>query len=221
MFFESKLFLSGNYDFLLSATVVTVELSAIGILSGLVIGSIIGFMRTIRSNLLIVPKLVAILYVEYFRRVPLILLILFSFYLLAITGFKVSTFFVASVAISIYSGAYMAETIRAGIEAIRPQQWDAARALGLSTYQQVFYIILPQAVRVIVPPTIGFSIGLVKDTSLASIIEVVDLTYAAQIIRYKTAESFSVFSAVMLLYFLICYPLSKLGQYTERRFRTT
>jgi polar amino acid transport system permease protein len=200
---------------------VTIELSLIGIAAGLIIGLILGLIRTIKSRVLIVPKLIAICYVESFRRVPLILLILFSFYLLAITGFKVSTFFVASFAISIYSGAYMAENIRAGIEAIRPQQWDAAKALGLTTFQEMFYIILPQAIRVIIPPTIGFSLGLVKDTSLASIIEVVDITYAASIIRYKTAESFSVFGAVMLLYFVVCFPLSRLGQYAERRFRVT
>jgi len=219
VFLGTELFAPGNFNFLLLAAVVTIELSLIAIAAGSIIGLIFGLIRTVQSRILIVPKIIVIFYVESFRRVPLLVLILLSFFAIAVSGFEVSAFFVGSIAISIYAGAYMTENIRAGIEAIRPQQWDAAKALGMTVFQQLYYIIFPQAMRIIIPPSTGFFLGLIKDTSLISVIEVVEITYAAHIIRYKTAESFSVFAAAFFLYFVICYPLSKLGSYLERRLR--
>jgi polar amino acid transport system permease protein len=113
----------------------------------------------------------------------------------------------------------MAEIVRAGVQSIGREQWDAARALGMGYLQIMRWVVLPQAVRVMIPPGVGLAIGLVKDSSIVSVLSYVELTRAGQILMEKTFLSFQVFGIVAALYFAICYPLSRLARYSERRLR--
>jgi polar amino acid transport system permease protein len=144
-------------------------------------------------------------------------LLLFGFFGVSLFGIEVSALSAAAFGVIAYGGAYMAENIRGGIEAIRKQQWEAGAALGLTQYQQLRIVILPQALRIIIPPSVGFFVGLIKDTAVATIVGFVELTHAAVIIRYRIGESFTVFAAVMAIYFVLCYPIATFGRYLERR----
>jgi len=113
----------------------------------------------------------------------------------------------------------MAEIVRAGIQAVGRDQWEAARSLGMGYGQIMRHVVLPPAVRVMIPPGVGLLIGLIKDSSIVSVLSYVELTRAGQVLMEKTFLSFQVFGIVAALYFLLCYPLSRLALYSERRLR--
>ncbi len=213
----SQLFTYPNLILLFQGALVTIGLSLIGFTGGTLIGTIMVALRSVPGPLGWPAKLVSILYVDTLRRVPLLVVLLFGFFGLSLFGFEVSALAAAACGVVAFAGAYMAENIRGGLEAVRKQQWEAAAALGLTGYQQLRIVILPQALRVIIPPSVGFFVGLIKDTSIATIVGFVELTHAGVIIRYRIGESFTVFAAIMALYFLMCYPVARFGQRMERR----
>jgi len=116
-----------------------------------------------------------------------------------------------------YASAYLADIWRGSLESIPITQWEAARSLGLSWLEQFRLVILPQAVKISIPPTIGFLVQVVKNTSLTSIIGYVELTRRGQILNNVTFEPFIIFSMVGFIYFVVCYPLSMYSQRLERR----
>jgi polar amino acid transport system permease protein len=122
-------------------------------------------------------------------------------------------------ALMVNASAFMAEIVRAGVQAVGRDQWDAARGLGMGYGQIMRWIVLPQAIRVMIPPGVGLLIGLVKDSSIVSVLSYVELTRAGQILMEKTFLSFQVFGIVALLYFALCYPLSRVALYSEQRLR--
>jgi polar amino acid transport system permease protein len=214
------IFTPDNLLLLLKGAGTTLLLSVVGVAVGVVLGVIGGVIKTYPSKICLVLRPVVWLYVEIFRRTPLLILILLSYFWLAMAGIEASNMAVAIIAVSIYSVAYMVENIRAGIESLPHAQWDAGLALGMTGRQLLRSIILPQALKLSIPPSVGFMQSLVKDTSMATIIGVVELTHAGVILRYKfPLGSFYIFGSVMVAYFLICYPLSWLGTYMERRLK--
>ena len=125
---------------------------------------------------------------------------------------------VASIAsLTVYSGAYIAEIVRGAIQSIPKGQTEAANALGMSALQRVRLVILPQAVRVMIPPLVGFFIALVKDSSLVSAIGYIDLTRSGKIVGNLTMNPMLSFVFVAVFYFVICYSLSRLARYSERK----
>ncbi len=132
-------------------------------------------------------------------------------------GVQIEAWTAAAIAYTLYAGAFLGEIWRGCIEAIPRGQWEGARSLALKYRQQLRFIIMPQAARIAVPPTVGFLVQLLKGTSLASIIGFVELTRAAQIVNNATFRPFTVYALVAAIYFALCWPLSRLADRFERR----
>lgn len=199
---------------LLGGFLVTLQLSVLAIALGTTLGLLVGL---IRSTHVPVLTQVARGYVEIFRGSPLLMQLFFIYFGLPYLGFDVDKLFAATLALTLYSGAYIAEIVRAGIEAVPKGQIEAAYSLGLSFFEVMRHVVLPQTITVALPPLIGFYIGLVKDTSLATIIGYRELIRESQSIIDRTARPLEVYLAVAVLYFVICYPLSLVATRLERR----
>jgi His/Glu/Gln/Arg/opine family amino acid ABC transporter permease subunit len=202
---------------LLQGLVNTIRLCGLGLVIGAVIAVVVGLCRASRSRWLWMP---AAAYIEVIRDSPLLMQLYVIFFALPILlKIEVPVFWAGVAALVVNGSAFMAEIVRAGVQSIGRDQGDAARALGMSYLQLMRWIVLPQAVRVMIPPGVGLAIGLVKDSSIVSVLSYVELTRAGQILMEKTFLSFQVFGIVAALYFAICYPLSRLARYSERRLR--
>ena len=198
----------------------TIVLCFFSFIFGSVIGLVIGLGVTSKNK---VAQWISTVYINLIRGVPL-LIILFFFYFalpLFIPGTDLTKEITAVTALSIYAGAYLGEIVRGSIQSIPKGQFEAADALGLNYLQKMRYIIVPQAMKVIVPPGIGFLIALVKESSLVSIIGFVDLTKAGKVISNLTMNPLKSFLSVALFYFVICYGLSKAAQYYENKMLRT
>lgn len=151
--------------------------------------------------------------------VPVLMLLFLSYYGLSYAGFELPPIVAASISLSLYASAYLGEIWRGAIESVPRQQWEASASLALSRAQQYRYVILPQSVRIALPPTVGFLVQLVKNTSIVSIVSVVELTRAGQLINNVTFQPFKVFAVVALIYLAICYPMSRASRNLEGRLR--
>ena len=208
------------WQLLAKGAAMTLLLSIVGCVVGIVLGILGGIVRTYPSRVCYAFGPLVWLWVEVFRRTPLMILMLLSYFGLAHAGFVVPPLLVGLLAVSVYSVAYMTENVRAGIEAIPKSQWDAGLSLGMNNWHLLVCVIMPQALRISIPPSIGFMQSLVKDTSVATIIGLVELTHVSQFLRYRfPAASFTIFGIALLLYFMICYPLSWFGDHVERKVR--
>lgn len=193
----------------------TLRLCGGGILLGILIGVIMGILRTNRQSKVL--RRIAVVYIELFRSVPLMLLFIVAYFGLVSLGLNVSRFVAVLAAFALYNGAYIGEVVRAGIESIGHGQWEAATSIGLSYPQILRYAILPQAVKIMIPPAIGVVIAAVKASSLASVVGYVELLLAARHVIARTYAPLLVFGLISAVYFVICYPLSILSKRLERR----
>ena len=185
------------------------------IVIGLLIGLLIGLGRLSKSRLLNIP-LVA--FIEAFRCTPLLVQIVWFYYALPVLLHIQLPATVAALAVlSLYTGAFYAEIFRGGIVSIEAGQWDAARALGLGRWPMMRRVILPQAVRRMVPPFVNQSITQLKNTSLVSTIAVPDLLYQGTLITADTYRPLEVYTVVALIYFALLFPSTMLAQAYERR----
>jgi len=167
-------------------------------------------------------RAVATAYVELFRNLPLILVVYWAFYVLPIaTGLGLSPFATGLAALALNVTAYNAETFRAGIGSIRRGQLEAAMALGMTRAQAVRRIVLPQAVRRILPVLASTWVSLFKDTSLVSVIAVSELAYVAMQIRAQTFRVLEMLTAMAAVYWLLGYPQAKLVDWIQRRYAVT
>ena len=216
------MFYQWDFAFLLRYTplfwkgvLVTLAYTVATILLGLIIGLLIGLGRLSRSKLLNIPL---IAFIEAFRCTPLLVQIVWFYYALPVLlNIQIPATTAAVLVLSCYTGAFYAEIFRGGIVSIERGQWDAARALGLSYPHQLRLVIIPQAIKIASPPTVGIMVQLLKGTSLASIIGFAELTRAAQMVNNATFRPLTVYAIVAMLYFALCWPLSLLGQHMERR----
>jgi polar amino acid transport system permease protein len=185
------------------------------ILIGLLIGLLIGIGRLSRSWLVNAP-LVAI--IEVFRCTSLLVQIVWFYYALpVILNVQIPAVVAATLVLSLYTGAFYAEIFRGGIVSIEQGQWDAARALGLSPWNVMRKVVLPQAVRRMVPPFMNQSIIQLKNTSLVSTIAVPDLLYQGTLITADTYRPLEVYTVVAVIYFVLLFPTTLLAQWYERR----
>lgn len=157
------------------------------------------------------------LYAELFQGTPLLMQLFLMFFGIALFGIDVSPWTAAACALTLYSSAYLVDIWYGSIRALPKGQWEACRCLGLTFGQTMSRVILPQALRIALAPTIGFSVQVVKGTALASIIGFVEMTKAATMLSNVTFEPFKVFGFVALGYFLLCYPLSCYSRYLEKK----
>jgi polar amino acid transport system permease protein len=185
------------------------------ILLGLVLGLLMGMARLSHSRLVNAP-LVAL--TEVFRCTPLLVQIVWFYYALPVLmGIQIPATVAAVAVLSLYTAAFYAEIFRGGIVSIEHGQWDAARALGLRWWPMMRQVVLPQAVRRMVPPFMNQSIIQLKNTSLVSTIAVPDLLYQGQLITADTYRPLETYTMVAVIYFLLLFPMTLLAQEYERR----
>jgi polar amino acid transport system permease protein len=158
-------------------------------------------------------------YVLLFQGTPLLMQLFLAYFGLALFGINVPAWVAAAVALTLYTSAYLAEIWRGCVDAIPKGQWEAAQSLALNFGEQLRYIVLPQAVRIAVPPTVGFLVQVVKGTALASVIGFIELTKAGTMITNATFKPFLVYSCVALMYFALCFPVSLYARKLERKAR--
>jgi His/Glu/Gln/Arg/opine family amino acid ABC transporter permease subunit len=191
-------------------------LPAIGL--GFVLGTLIGLARLARSRWMSVP---AKIYVEFFRGVPLVMVIFWFWFIIpALLGRSLPEYFVALTAFVIFEAAYLAEIVRAGIQSVPQGQVEAATATGLARGPMMRYVILPQALRNMIPALVTQFIVLLKDTSLASIIGYVDLTKAAQIVNNREIRPFEIYLFIAVVYWSCSYAMSRYASHIENRLAT-
>ena len=199
---------------LLIAAEWTVLLSLVAFLGGAVVGALALYARTSKSP---AARRLAIGYIELFQGTPLLMQLFLSFFGLSLLGLNVPPWLAAGLSLILWTGAFLAEIWRGCVEAIAKGQWEASSSLAMSYFEQMRHVILPQALRIAVPPTVGFSVQVVKATALTSIIGFVELSKAATMITNATFQPFVVYGVAALIYFALCWPLSKSSQLLERK----
>lgn len=205
--------LTDYWPALMSGLAMTVKISILAIFFGTLLGVAGALARTSKNRLL---NLIANVYIEWVRNTPLLIQILFIYFGLGVF-FDMSPLIAAVSALSIFAGAYIAEIIRAGIQSIHKGQREAALSIGMTEWQAMYLVILPQAIRRILPPLAGQFITLIKDSSLVSVIAVTDLTYVAKNIVTNTFRAFEVWLAIAMFYFVLSFALSIAVRMLERR----
>jgi len=215
MDFEFGLFLK-SLPPLAEGALMTLRLSVVSILLGIAIGTVVGVARISKNPLLAWP---AAIYVTLMRAVPLLVTLMFLYYGLPSVGLQLNAFTVGIIALSATSGAYVGEIVRAGIQSIDPGQMRAARSLGMSYAKAMRRIILPQAMRRVLPPITSEALTLIKNTALVSTIALAELLRAGLEIMTWQANTFSPFVGVALFYLAITLPLVWLNAWLERHYR--
>ena len=200
--------------YLIEAARWTILLSVIAFVGGSIVGLPIALMRVARSPVL---RGLSSAYIQLIQGTPLLIVLFLSYFGLGIMGFKLAPLVAAGLSLTFYAAAFLGEIWRGCIEAVPKTQWEASDCLGLNRFQQYAYVVLPQAMRIAIPPTVGFMVQIVKNTSLASVIGFVELARAGQIVNNSTFEPFVIFTAVAVIYFVLCYPLSVAARTLERR----
>jgi polar amino acid transport system permease protein len=193
----------------------TIALSAIAFAGGGIGGLFIALVRVSDARW---PRLIATGFIRVFQGTPLLMQLFLVFFGMNIMGFAINPWLAAAVALTLHASAFLGEIWRGCVEAVAPGQREAATALGLGYYDRMRYVILPQAARIAVAPTVGFLVQLIKGTSLAAIIGFTELTRQGQIINNATFSPFMVFGTVAVVYFILCWPLSLLARRMEAKF---
>ncbi|RZL40860.1 MAG: amino acid ABC transporter permease, partial [Variovorax sp.] len=183
----------------------TVALSAIAFVGGGVVGGLL-LMARLRGGRG-AQRAIGV-YVQLFQGTPLLMQLFLAYFGIALLGVDVSAWTAASVALTLYTSAFLAEIWRGCVASIPKGQWEASASLALSFGEQMRHVVLPQAVKIATAPTVGFLVQVVKGTALASVIGFVELTKAGGMISNATFKPFVVFSCVALLYFVLCFPIS-------------
>ncbi len=209
-----------NIIFLLKAMGVTLLLSLIGCLVGFGLGALLAIFRKTKSALLIPLRILIVIYTEIFRRIPFLVSLLLIFYIFQIGKITDSLFIIAIVTVCLIATAFISEIVRSGLESVSQTQWDAAKAMNFSYYETLKEVIFPQAWKVIFPPAFSFFILFIKDTALASQIGVMELTFAGKVLNNKGFSPILVFGTVLILYFILSFPLDRFGKYMERKYAT-
>ena len=192
----------------------TLVLSALAFVLGGIAGFLVMLARISPRGWLRNP---AILFIECIQGIPLLILLFIVYFGLSVYGFALPALVAAGIAMMVYTSAYLGDIWRGWVEAMPRPQWEASECLSLTRWQTLRLVIIPQATRLSLPPTIGFLVQLIKMTSLASVIGFVELTRAGQIINNSIFQPFLVFTLVGIFYFLLCYPLSRWSASMERK----
>jgi polar amino acid transport system permease protein len=204
-----------HLQFLFEGLLWTVALSVLAFVGGGLLGFAVALGRLYGWRL---SRTAVSMYIKLIQGLPLLVLLPLAYFGLPAIGIDVKPLTAAALALSIYVSAYLGEIWRGCIESVPRTQFEAAECLGLKWHQQLLHVILPQAVKIATPPTVGFMVQIVKNTSLASSIGFIELARAGQIINNSTFEPFVIFVIIAALYFALCYPLSVLSRRLERSF---
>ena len=204
-----------HLEFLARAAQWTIGLSAIAFLGGGIMGFFVALARVSDIRLL---RTVASAYIQTVQGTPLLVLLFLIYFGIAILGFnEVPAILAAAIGLTIYSSGFLAEIWRGCIQSVPTTQWEAAECLALTRWQRMTKVILPQATRIATPPTVGFLVQIVKNTSLASVVGFIELSQAGKLINNSIFEPFTIFIVVALFYFAICFPISVWSRTLERK----
>ena len=204
-----------EFVFILAALRWTVALTAVAFVGGGIGGFVVALMRVSRFRAV---RTVASLYVLLLQGTPLLMQLFLAFYGLAVlTGLRLDAWPAVALAFTLYSAAFLGDIWRGTIEAIPRTQWEAATALALPRWRTLRSVILPQAMRIAIPPTVGFLVQLLKNTSVAAIVGFVELTRAGQLMVNVTFQPMVVYPVVAAMYFAVCWPISLAAGRLERR----
>ncbi len=215
----ARTFGTGEFLYLVEAIPWTLLLSLGALAGGGIVGLVVAILRTSPFRAL---RWLATGYIELFQGTPVLMQLFVTYYGLAVLfNIQVDAWPAVLLAFTLYSPAFLGEIWRGSIQAIPRPQWEAAECLSLSLPKQLWYVILPQAARISIPPTVGFAVQLIKSTSIAAIIGFVELTRAGQLMTDATFKPMIVYPTVAALYFILCWPLSLLAQTLERRIDAT
>jgi polar amino acid transport system permease protein len=214
----NQTFNANHLQFLLQGAGWTLLLSLIAFAGGGLLGFIVAMCRISPIKGL---RWLSLGYVQLVQGTPLLILMFLSYFGLSILGFTLPSIVAAGISMTIYVSAYIGEIWRGCIQAVPRTQWEAAECLALSKVQRMALVILPQALRIATPPTVGFMVQIVKNTSLASVVGFIELARAGQVVNNSLFEPFLVYMLVAGLYFLLCFPLSWWSRLLERRLLVT
>lgn len=206
-----------NRGYLLGGVFLTLEVMAISYAIAFVIGLLVGALRLSKRHFLNLP---AGIYVEVCRNTPAIVQLIWIFYCLPIfTGIDIDPITSSVIALAINAGAYMAEDFRAGIQSVEKGQIEAARSLGMSYPQAMRKIVLPQALRILIPPLVNHAVSLMKWSALVSVLGVADLTYRAQLLSTQIFRPIEIFTSIGMAYLIMSMTFSHIVRTLEKRWR--
>lgn len=206
--------LVSSFPYLLKGAVHTAWMAVVTIVAGTVLGIALGILN-LYSPAVLRASITA--YVFVIRGIPILVLMFLSYYALPALGVKIGDYVTVTSALIIYCGAYVTEITRGAILSVPRTQVDAAKGLGMRLPQYLRLVVFPQAVRISIPPLLNNSIVMVKSTAYVSVVGVWELSYAAREVAERTLSPFQVFFGAMLLYFIVCYPMSLWARHLERR----
>ena len=192
----------------------TIILALIGLTGGSIAGSVLALMRVSRNPFV---SRIAQFYIFVVQGTPLLVTLFIAYFGATYLGFEVPPLVAISVAFSFYAAAFLGEIWRGAIQSVPVGQSEGAHALGLGRADTMIYVIVPQAIRIATPPTVGFFVQLIKNTSLASLVSIIELTRTAQIVSNATFKPLQVYLTAALFYFLVCFPLTLVSRWLEKR----
>ncbi|CAN7397500.1 amino acid ABC transporter permease [Acidovorax sp. Leaf78] len=205
---------SYHLQYLLWGALWTVGLSLIAFVGGGLAGGVIALCRVSPIKAV---RWATIAWIQIIQGTPLLVVLFLCYFGLSIAGLELPAIVAASIAMIVYVSAYLGEIWRGCIESVPRTQWEAAECLALSRTQRMRLVVLPQAVRIATPPTVGFMVQIVKNTSLASIVGFIELVRAGQLINNSIFQPFTVYLLIAIVYFAMCYPLSVWSRKLEQR----
>ena len=200
--------------YLLQAAEWTIFLTVFAFVAGGLLGLVLAIARTSRGR---IANVAAIVWIRSFQNTPLLIQLFLIFYGLGLLGYRLPPVVAASLGLAFYTSAFLGEIWRGAILSVPRQQWEAGESLALSPWQLRRYVILPQAIRIATPPTVGFLVKLIKNSSLASVVGMTELMRAATAINNATFQPLRVFLCAALIYFVLCFPLTMLSRRFERK----
>lgn len=203
-----------QFTYLLKGLSWTLILSALSFVLGAVAGFAVMLARVSRFGAV---RAVTAFYIGTIQGIPLLILLFVVYFGVGIFGINVPPLVAAGIALMVYVSAFLGEIWRGSVQSIEKTQWEASECLGLSRWQSLILVVIPQAVRLSLPATVGFLVQVIKSTSLASVVGFVELTRAGQILNNSLFQPFLVFALVGGFYFLLCFPLSRWSRAMERK----
>ncbi len=211
--------IKSTLPFLLEGLWITVQISVITIFCGSLLGVILGILRTLKNKLITFPLGI---YIHSLRGTPFLIHLYFIYFMLPSTGvswLQFEAFTAAVIALSLYTSTYVSEIIRSAIDAVPRGQSEAARSTGMTALQTMWYVVLPQAVKMMIPPMGGIYVMVIKGTSIVSVIGISELVRAGEHATQRhPKELMVIYGMTALLYFVYCYPVLRLARWAETKY---
>ena len=211
--------IKSTLPFLLEGLLVTIQISLLTIFFGSLLGAILGMLRTMDNKLITYPLGI---YIHALRGTPFLIHLYFVYFMLpsfGVSWLQFEAYTAAVIALSLYTSTYVAEIIRGAIEAVPRGQSEAARATGMTVLQSMWYVVLPQAVKLMIPPMGGVYVMIIKGTSIVSVIGIAELVRAGEHATQRhPRELMVIYGMTALLYFIYCYPILRLARWAETKY---